>query len=212
MKRILIVDDHAIVRRGIQNEIEEHLGNMHFGEASNVKEARTVLKADTRWDLVLLDIGLEKQSGLDLLEELDFLTSSISFLIVSHFPAQELGVRAMQLGARGYFCKTDPPEKLILAIKQVLDGKKYITENLAMALAAEVCRKTGLPHELLSRRELELLKLLAHGKSQKEAAEHMGLNIKTVSTYHVRLMQKMKLNTDVDLTRYALRHNLVLLT
>jgi DNA-binding NarL/FixJ family response regulator len=94
----------------------------------------------------------------------------------------------------------------------VLDGKKYITENLAMALAAEVCRKNGLPHELLSRRELELLKLLAHGKSQKEAAEDMGLNIKTVSTYHVRLLQKMKLNTDVDLTRYALRHNLVLLT
>jgi len=170
MKRILIVDDHAIVRRGIQNEIEEHLGNMHFGEASNVKEARTVLKADTRWDLVLLDIGLEKQSGLDLLEELDFLTSTHKFFDCEPLPCSRVGGQGDAVGCAGVFLQNRSSRKTYSGDQAGAGRQKYITENLAMALAAEVCRKTGLPHELLSRRELELLKLLAHGKSQKEAA------------------------------------------
>jgi len=212
MTKILLIDDHAIVRRGLRNEIEEHLGQMHFGEAESVSEARTALESDIPWDLALLDIGLGKESGLDVLEEFALSIKRTRFLVVTHFPGQEMGVKAMQLGAFGYVCKTDPPDQIIQAIKQVLAGKKYVPDSIIMQLVTESGRlqSQDLPHERLSRRELQLMKLLAHGESQKEAAAVMGLNIKTVGTYHTGILRKTGLASDVDIAHYALRHNLIL--
>jgi DNA-binding NarL/FixJ family response regulator len=210
MKRILLIDDHAIVRRGLRNEIEENLGKMHFGEAESVSEARTALESDIPWDLALLDIGLQKENGLELLGEFVRIEPP-RFLVFTHFPAQELGLKAMQLGAYGYVAKTDPPDQIILAIKQVLAGKKYITDSMATQLVLEIGRPQpqDLPHERLSRRELQLMKLIAQGKSQKEAADVMGLNIKTIGTYHTRILLKTRLASDVDVAHYALRHSLI---
>ena len=213
MTRILLIDDHAIVRRGLRNEIEEHLGQMHFGEAESVSEARTALESDIPWDLAVLDIGFRKENGLDVLEEFALSIKRTRFLVVTHFPGQEMGVRAMQLGAFGYVCKTDPPDQIIHAIKQVLAGKMYVPDSITMQLVTEMGRprSQNLPHERLSRRELQLMKLLAHGESQKEAADVMGLNIKTVGTYHTRILQKTGLDSDVDIAHYAMRHNLIVL-
>lgn len=209
MKRILIVDDHAILRKGLKETIDEEVGRAAFGEAETAAQAlEQVRKA--AWDLVLLDIGLEGRNGLEVLEEIKKLRPKLPVLILSMYPESEFGVRSLKLGAVGYLNKQSAPEELVNAVSGALAGERYITPALANQMAAEMQRESEkLPHELLSNRELEVLRLIASGQSLKAIADALNLSIKTVGTYHMRIMEKMKLRSDVQLTRYALRNKLV---
>jgi len=209
---VLIVDDHAMIRRGFRNTIEEQLGEMHFKEVGSLKEARAALKSGD-WDLVILDLNLQGGSGLELLEEFGHLDSP-RFLVVTQYPDEEYGVKAIQLGARGYICKTASPDEMIGAVKKVLNGGKHITDNVVVLLVNEINRKdpagSQIPrHERLTARELELLKMLAVGKSQKEIASETNLSVKTVSTYHRNLLRKMRVQSDAVLAGYAIHYKLV---
>lgn len=210
MKRILIVDDHALVRKGIRETLEDVLGDVFFGEAANGEDALSLATAE-KWDLVLLDIGLgqNKRSGLEVLAKMQQLQPQLSVLILSQYPESEFGLRAIRLGASGYLSKETASEELISAIVRILDGHKYISSALAERLAVELSHGKPLPHERLSRRELELLICIARGKSLKEIAALWNLSVKTVGTYHLRTFAKMRMKSDVELTRYAIFNRLV---
>jgi DNA-binding NarL/FixJ family response regulator len=209
MKRILIIDDHAILRKGLKETLEEELGHASFGEAENAIQALHQVRGSA-WDLILLDIGLEGRSGLDVLEEIKGFCPETPVLILSMYPENEFGIRCLRLGAAGYINKQSAPEQLVQAVSQALAGGRYITPALAELLAVEMLRESQkLPHETLSNRELEVLRLIAQGRSLKAIADSLNLSIKTVGTYHTRLMEKMGMTSDVQLTRYALQKKLV---
>jgi two-component system, NarL family, invasion response regulator UvrY len=209
MKRILIADDHAIVRKGLKETLEEELGQVAFGEAVNTQQVlEQVWKQE--WDLVLLDIGMEGRSGLEALEELRKTRPKLPVLILSMYPEAEFAVRALKLGASGYVTKQSAPEELVAAVTRVLAGGRYISTLAAERLAAEVQRKTEQPpHHALSNRELQVMRMIASGKSLKEIADCLSLSVKTVATYHTRLLEKMGMKGDVEVTRYALLNKLV---
>lgn len=209
MKHILIIDDHAILRKGLKETIEEEVCKAVFGEADNAAAALELVRKSS-WDLALLDIGLEGRGGLDVLEEIKASHPKLPVLILSMYPEAEFGVRALKLGAAGYLNKQSAPEELVHAVSSVLAGGRYITPALANQLAAEMQRESEkLPHERLSNRELEVLRLIATGHSLKTIADTLHLSVKTVGTYHTRLLEKMELQSDVQLTRYALLNKLV---
>jgi two-component system, NarL family, invasion response regulator UvrY len=209
MKRILIADDHALVRTGLKETLEDELGQVVFGEAQNGHEVLEQIRKQ-HWDLVLLDIGMEGRSGLEVLEEIRDTHPKLPVLMLSMYPERAFALRALRQGAAGYINKQTAPEELVGAVTKVLAGGRYVSATLAEKLAAEMQRATDkLPHELLSNRELQVMRLVATGKSLKEIAADLSLSVKTVGTYHTRLFQKMNLSSDVELTRYALLNKLV---
>ena len=209
MKRILVADDHAIVRKGLKETLEEELGQVTFGEANNSQEVLEQV-FQKKWDLVMLDINMEGRSGLEVLGEIRKLRPKLPVLILSMYPVGEFGVRALKQGAAGYVNKQSAPEELVTAVKAVLSGNRYISPVLADRLAADLVRESEkLPHECLSTREYQVLLMVAAGKSLKEIAADLSISAKTVGTYHTRLLDKMGLKSDVELTRYALLNKLV---
>ena len=209
MKRILVADDHAIVRKGLKETLEEELGSLVFGEAENGRQVLE-LAEKKKWDMVLLDIGMEGRNGLEVLEDLRKGYPDLPVLVLSMYPESEFAVRALRKGAAGYLNKQSAPEELVAAVRKVLDGSRYITPAVAERLAAELQRENEkLPHELLSNRELQVMRLIAKGKTLKEIAEELSISVKTVGTYHTRLFEKMGLKSDVELTRYALLNKIV---
>ena len=209
MKRILIADDHAILRKGLKETLEEELGPITFGEAVNAHQIlEQVWKHN--WDLVLLDIGLPGRSGLEVLEEIRRSRPKLPVLILSMYPEAQFAVRALKEGAAGYVSKQSAPEELVAAVTKVLAGGRYVSPALGERLAAEMQRETQKPpHESLSNRELQVMRLVASGKALKEIGDELSLSVKTVGTYHTRLLQKMGMKSDVELTRYALLNKLV---
>jgi two-component system, NarL family, invasion response regulator UvrY len=209
MRRILIADDHAIIRRGLKQTLEEELGQATFGEAANAQQILEQVWKH-KWDLVLLDINLEGRSGLDVLEEIRRSRPKLPVLILSMYPEAQFAVRALKEGAAGYVTKQSAPEELVAAVTKVLAGGRYVSPALGERLAAEMQRETQKPpHEALSNRELQVMRLVATGKSLKEIGGELSLSVKTVGTYHTRLLQKMGMRSDVELTRYALLNKLV---
>ena len=208
-KRILIADDHGIVRKGLKETLEEELGKVVFGEAENGRQViEQVWKQ--KWDLVLLDINMEGRSGLEILEEIRKSHPALPVLILSMYPEEEFAVRAIKQGAAGYINKRRASEELVAAVKRVLEGGRYITSTVAEKLAADLQRESSqLPHETLSNREFQVMRMIASGKSLKEIAADLSISAKTVGTYHTRLFQKMGMNSDIELTRYALAKKLV---
>lgn len=209
MKRILIADDHAIVRKGLKETLEEELGGVAFGEAN---DSREVLEQISRqnWDLVLLDIGMEGRSGLEVLHDIKKTKPGLAVMIISMYPETEFGARALKEGAAGYLSKQSAPDELVKAVTKVLAGGRYISPVLAESLAAFIQGEGAISlHAQLSNRELQVLRLVASGKSLKEIADQLSLSIKTVGTYHTRLFAKMNMRSDVELTRYALLNKLV---
>jgi DNA-binding NarL/FixJ family response regulator len=209
MTRILIADDHTMVRKGLKETLDEELGQVAFGEASSSQEVLDqVWKA--KWDLVILDINMEGRSGLEVLEEIRQARPKLPVLILSMYPVAEFAVRALKQGAAGYLNKQSAPEDLVTAVKTVLAGRRYISAQLADRLAADLVRATETPaHELLSNRETQVLLMIARGKSLKEIAAELSISAKTVGTYHIRVLRKMGLKNDIELTRYALLNKLV---
>ena len=208
-QRILIADDHGIVRKGLKNTLEEELGRMTFGEAENGRQAlEQVYKQE--WDLVLLDINMEGRSGLEVLQEIHKARPELPVLILSMYSEEEFAVRALKQGAAGYISKRRASEELVGAVKKVLAGGRYISAAVAERLAADLQLESEKRlHESLSNREFQLLRLIATGKSLKEIAAELFISVKTVGTYHTRLLEKMGMGSDIELTRYALANKLV---
>jgi two-component system invasion response regulator UvrY len=205
---VLIVEDHAIVRRGLKEIIADEYPRAVFGEAA---DSSTALQEFLRgkWDIVLLDISIPGRGGLEILEDVRRTHPQTRVLIVSAYPEEEFAVRAFKLGAAGYVCKNQASGELVEAVKTVLSGRKYVTLSLAQRLADAVSGGAGgAPHETLSPRELQVLRLVAAGKTLKEIAAELALSGKTVETYRARIAEKTGLSSNVELTRYAFHHGL----
>jgi DNA-binding NarL/FixJ family response regulator len=209
MLKIIIADDHTVVRHGLKEILTRELGQVEIAEAKDAREA-TVLLGQGAWDLVLLDINMPGRSGLEVLGDARQLCPGAPVLVLSAYPEKEFAIRAFKLGASGYLNKQSAFDELITAVKRVLGGGKYITTSLAEIMAGGLLQKRGhAPHEALSDRELQVLRLIAAGKTLKEIAADLSLSDKTVGTYRMRIAQKMGLSSNVELTRYALQHQLV---
>jgi len=209
MTRVLIADDHEVVRRGLKDLLADEFKDLKVGEARNSQEVMAAANKQG-WDVVLLDINMPGRSGLETLEDLKRLHPKLPVLMLSAFPEEDYALRSLKLGASGYLTKQSASEELLAAIKKALAGGKYVTASLAEKLASNLGGKTpGEPHEALSNRELQVLRLIASGKTIKEVASELSLSEKTVGTYRARLSEKMGLSTNVELTRYALQHRLV---
>ncbi len=210
MIRILVVDDHALVRRGLI-ELLQRLppsSEVQFGEAGTANEAITLALAE-RWDVVLLDLGLPDRHGLEVLKELLKAKPQLPVLILTMFPEDQLAMRMLELGAAGYLTKESAPEELVRAIARVVAGHKYLSAGMAQAVADGLGGPPPAPHEQLSDRELEVLRLLAAGRPITAISRQLGLSPKTVTTYRARLLHKLRMRSNAELTFYATQHGLV---
>lgn len=207
--KVLIADDHDIVRHALRDLLTKEFARITIGEARDSREACDLLVRQ-RWELILLDINMPGRSGLEVLAEARRLQPDAPVLVLSAYPEEEFALRAFKLGAAGYLNKQRAAEELLAAVKKVLAGGKYVTAALAERLAASLGGQLDqLPHEALSNRELQVLRLVASGKTIKEIAAELALSEKTVGTYRTRLAEKLGLSSNVELTRYALKHKLV---
>lgn len=207
--KVLIVEDHALIRRGLSEVMREAFKSLEVGEASNFRAAFELVDS-TDWDIVLLDINIPGRSGLELLEITKRRRPSTPVLVLSIYPEEEFAIRSFRMGASGYVSKSASTDELLAAIRKLLSGGKYVTPSLAekLAVALGTTIETTL-HENLSPRELQVMLQVARGKSIKEIAGEMGLSHKTVATYRARITEKTGLSTDADLARYAMRSKLV---
>ncbi len=209
MTRVLIVDDHEIVRRGLKQILTDEFKELEVGEAGDARQAMEAAHQQ-RWDIVLLDINMPGRSGLEVLEDLRRLWPAMPVLVLTAFPEADFAVRSFKLGACGYVNKQSASDELLAALRKALAGGRYITPSLAEKLAATLAGEVAsAPHETLSNRELQVLRLIASGRTIKEIAAQLCLSEKTVGTYRTRISEKMGLATNVELTRYALQHKLV---
>jgi DNA-binding NarL/FixJ family response regulator len=209
MTRVLIADDHEIVRHGLRDIFTTRLGKVAVSEAKDAGEAINLLIKED-WDLVLLDINMPGRSGLEVLEEAKRLRPKTPVLVLTSYPEEQFALRAFKLGASGYITKQTVSDELITAVQHVLAGGKYVTASLAERLASCLGDEgEQAPHEALSNRELQVLRLIALGKSMKVIADELALSEKTVATYRTRISEKTGLKTNVEIARYALKQGLV---
>ena len=209
MTRILIVDDHAVVRDGLKKIFEEQPGAHAFGEAGTFPEALKLARAET-WDVAVLDLSLGNRSGLELLRELKELSPRLPVLILSMHSEEQYARRAFRAGASGYVTKDSPRAELVKAVNKVVKGGKYISPALAEKLVVDLERGTDRPpHETLSDREFEVMRLIASGKTVGEIALLLSLSARTISTYRARLLEKMGMKNNAEITHYAIQQGLV---
>jgi two-component system, NarL family, invasion response regulator UvrY len=201
--RILIADDHAVVRQGLRQILADDFTSMQVGEAQNARETLAQVEKSA-WDLLVLDINMPDRSGLEILEELKQLRPQLPILYLSVNSEDQYAVRCLRAGASGYLAK-----ELVSAVKKVLSGGKYISPGLAEKLAVGLQAPEKPLHEQLSNREFQVLRLIASGKTPTEIAEMLSLSVPTISTYRARILEKMKMKTSAELMRYALQHGLV---
>ena len=209
MIRILVADDHAIVREGVKQILGDVMDMVVKAEAAHGQEALDMV-AHEHYDVVLLDITMPGRNGLETLKDIKDLRPGLPVLILSMHPEEQYAVRALRAGASGYLTKASAPDELIDAIRKVSSGGKYVTASLAEKLVAEL----GVPdhrsrHETLSDREYEVMCMLASGKTVKEIAEELCLSVKTISTYRTRVMEKMDMRRNAELTLYAVQNKLL---
>ncbi len=209
MIRILIADDHAIVRRGLKQIIMEEYPFSKVGEAHDA-EALVAEVSHGDWDVVICDMNMPGRSGLDALSQIRHMNPKLPVLILSMYPEDQYGLRVLKAGASGYLAKETVHEELIKAIKTVLSGRKYITPGVAEKLAESFNPDSEKkPHELLSDREFDVFKLLAVGRTVTEIAEQLSLSATTISTYRSRVMEKMNMKSNAELARYALENKII---
>jgi two-component system invasion response regulator UvrY len=207
--RILIVDDHAIVREGLKQILAEVDDIEVGGEADCSSRALQMARLEP-WDMVLMDISMPDRSGLETLELLKKEHPGIKVLMLSMHRETQYAVRALKTGAAGYLNKQSAPDQLVNAIRLVASGKKYISPEVAQELASQVSgERTGPPHEELSNREYQTLCMIASGLPVSAIADKLALSVKTVSMYRARLLKKMQLKNNAELTHYAIKHGLL---
>ncbi len=209
MIRILVADDHTVVREGIKQILAGQEDMAVEDEAANGQEVLSKL-AKKDFDLILLDISMPGRSGLEILEELKTMHPRLPVLILSMHPEEQYAVRMLRAGAAGYLTKASAPQELISAIQKVSGGGKYVTVSLAEKLAFELDAGAEKPrHERLSNREYQVMLMLASGHSVTEVAEELCLSAKTISTYRTRILEKMDMKKNAELTLYAVKNNLI---
>lgn len=208
--RILIADDHAVIRRGLKQILLEEFPSAEFGEA---EDAESVIKKSVTgdWDIIISDLSMPGRSGLEVVQHMKQNFPKIPVLILSIHPEEQYAIRVLKAGAAGYLSKDAAPEELVKAVNRVLQGRKYISASIADRLFEELDQNNNEKpsHDLLSHREFDVFKLLASGKSISEISEQMMLSISTVSTYRARILTKMNMKTNAELTRYALENKLI---
>jgi two-component system, NarL family, invasion response regulator UvrY len=208
MIRIMIVDDHAIVRKGLKQVIENTKGMTVSKETASGREAISAA-AEGKCDVVLLDISMPDTHGIDVLKHIKFNRPDMAVIMLSMHPEDQYGLRALRAGASGYLTKDCDASELIEAIQSAYNGRKYISSSIAQLIAEDLGGQKGaLPHEILSDREYQILCMLAAGKRIKDIAENLGLSPKTVSTYRNRLLHKLNLQTNEQIISYARNHGL----
>ena len=206
--KILVIDDHEVVRRGVKQILEEVFSHIEVGEADSSQKAIAAVQHEP-WDLGIVDISLPDQSGLELLCELHNTAPGLPLMVLSLHTEEQYAVRAFRAGAKAYLTKQTAPDELAKAVKQVLTGRMYVTASIGEHMAGSLSMNPTRPSQhTLSERELEVLVLLAQGRSVKHIAQSLSLSIKTVSTYRARLLDKLQLTTTAELIRYALDHHL----
>ena len=209
VKRILIIDDHAVVRDGVKRIFEEQPGVTAFGEAGTGPEAVRLVQQQP-WDVAVLDLSLGDASGLEVLKELKQVRPKLPVLILSMHSEEQYARRAFRAGAAGYITKDSPRAELVEAINRVVEGRRYVSSALAEKLATDLEQETShAPHEALSDREYEVMCLIASGKTLSEIAELLSLSDKTISTYRARILEKMGMRTSAEITHYAIQNKLV---
>ena len=209
MLRILIADDHAIIRKGLRQILLEEYPSAIIEEVGDAESAinKTVTN---NWDVIICDLSMPGRSGLDVVQHVKQNFPKLPVLILSIHPEEQYAIRALKAGAAGYLSKDAATEELVKAVQKILQGRKYISTSLAEIMASELDQDgVKLPHELLSDRELHVFKLIAGGKGVTEIAENLSLSITTVSTYRARILEKMDIKTNADMTRYALENKLI---
>ena len=207
--RVLIIDDHAVVRKGMTALLQEHFKDVQVGEAGDSRAGLAAI-ASQPWELALVDINMPGRNGLELIQDIKREKPALPILVISTHAEKDYALRALKLGASGYVSKQSAADVLIAAVERVTSGRRYISPALAEHLAGSLAGESmGTSHETLSNRELLVLRLIASGKTIKEISAELALSAKTVATYRSRIAGKMGLSTNVELTRYAMQHNLV---
>jgi two-component system, NarL family, invasion response regulator UvrY len=208
MLSILIVDDHPVVRKGLKQILSEEYPGVLFGEAGSGLEAMAEAKKRA-WDIVILDIGIPGMSGLEILKELLGQRPEMRILVLTMYPEEQYATRFLRTGAAGYMTKDRAGSELVRAVRMVLNGGQYITPHLANKIGLDRPAPAERLHETLSERELRVMLGLAAGKRLTDIAREMNLSIKTVSTYKRRILDKMHMQVNAELTRYAIEHCLI---
>ncbi len=209
MARILIADDHPIVRRGLKQILSEEPDMELVGEGQNAQKILELIRKQP-CDVVVMDITMPGRSGLEILKDIRQERPKLPVLILSIHPEDQYGVRALKAGAAGYLTKESAPDKLIQALRKILSGGKYVTPDLAEKLACMVDRDhKGSLHEDLSDREFQVMCMIASGKTVGDIAVELALSVKTISTYRARVLKKMEMKSNAEITHYAIRNHLV---
>lgn len=209
MTKALIVDDHTITRAGLRRILADASSPMDVGEAATGAEALEMVVSD-RWDIVMLDISLPDRSGLEVLKAIKKVEPELPVLVLSMYPVDQYALRVLRAGGAGYLTKESAPDELLEAVRRVTAGLRYITPEVAECIAQDWNRNpVQAMHETLSDREFEVLRLIASGKTVGEIAKDLALSVKTVSTYRARVLQKLHLRHNAELTHYAVVNSLI---
>lgn len=207
--RILLADDHTVVRHGLKQILAEEFKKAIFGEARNATEALDLVWKEN-WDIAVLDITMPGRSGLEVLREIKRSKPKLPVLVLSMHPENQFAVRVLKRGAAGYMTKESASAELVGAVRKVLAGGRYVSNSLAEKLATYLANDNQKPpQELLSDREFQVLRLIASGKIVSEIARELSLSVKTISTYRTRILEKMGLRNNAELMHYAMQHQLV---
>lgn len=207
--KILIADDHAIVRQGLKQILADNFKDVSVGEANTGQEALEKVWKD-KWDTVILDVTMPGRSGLEVLKEIKKSRPKLPVLVLSMHPEDQFAVRVLKAGASGYMTKESAPEELVGAIKKVVGGGRHVSPALAELMAAYITMDVKRPaHELLSNREFQVMRQIASGRTVSQIARELSLSVRTISTYRARILEKMGLKTNAELTHYAFQNQLV---
>lgn len=209
MIRVLIADDHAVVRKGLEQIISETTDIRVTGEAASGDEVLDKIRQED-YDVLMLDLSMPGRSGLDVLKQVRIEEPDLPVLVLSVHSEDQYAVRVLRAGASGYLNKESAPDLLVDAIRRVVSGRKYVTQSVAERLLMEMDSDIDGPiHEALSDREFQVMRLLASGKSVSEIANMLSLSVKTISTYRSRVLEKMNMGSNAELTRYAIMNDLI---
>lgn len=206
--KILIVDDHAIIHRGLRRILEDEFAGIILGEAYHPQAALDLVSHEL-WNVVILDLDIPGRGGLDLLQQLRAAYPKLPVIVFSMHSEEQFAIRSLKAGASGYVAKDGDLSQLSEAVRRVLRGGRYVSAALAERLAADLQRDiSAAPHEWLSNREFEVMRMLAIGMSTTDIADKLSLSVKTVSTYRTRVLEKLQLTTNFELIRYAIDHDI----
>lgn len=207
--RIIIADDHSFLREGIKKTIQDEIDMKIVGEASNANDALNIIR-ELEPDVAIMDISMPGKSGLDVLKDLKAMKKKYRILILSMHPEDRFAIRALKAGAAGYLTKESAPDELVKAIRTVLTGRKYVSKALAEKLADILSDDMDkMPHEQLSDREYDVFIKIASGKKAVDIASELSISVHTVNTYRARILEKLSMSSNVELTQYAMHNNLI---